>query len=228
MRHMRVLHSRAVVRNQRAEIAMVVPAMLGDQPRYPQPAAPLAAPAGDLLHAHTAPYGCRRGEGSGRCGARSSAPLGAGLREVVLIRVDPRARSPSSRWRNSLSIGKRNRGTVALAGPNSRVASPLKFRLASAGRITVRPLPRDKSMAKLFYVVIMLPLAACGGQPWTVSRSSDHITLRWYGAAWQRLGRPLPLHLRGAGRIRLRQKGAVRAYSLALVSVLWASPLLSP
>ena len=35
-------------------------------------------------------------------------------------------------------------------------------------------------MAKLFYVVIMLPLAACGGQPWTVSRSSDHITLRWW------------------------------------------------
>jgi hypothetical protein len=39
-------------------------------------------------------------------------------------------------------------------------------------------------MTKISYLVIgaiLLPsLAACGGQPWTVSQSSDHITLRWW------------------------------------------------
>lgn len=38
-------------------------------------------------------------------------------------------------------------------------------------------------MAKLSYLVIgviVLPLAACGGQPWTVSQSPGYITLRWW------------------------------------------------
>jgi hypothetical protein len=39
-------------------------------------------------------------------------------------------------------------------------------------------------MTKISYLVIgaiLLPsLAGCGGQPWTVSQSSDHITLRWW------------------------------------------------
>jgi len=38
-------------------------------------------------------------------------------------------------------------------------------------------------MTKLSYLVIgviTLPLAACGGQPWTVSQSRDYITLRWW------------------------------------------------
>jgi hypothetical protein len=38
-------------------------------------------------------------------------------------------------------------------------------------------------MAKLSYLVIgviVLPLAACGGQTLTLSQSPDHITLRWW------------------------------------------------
>jgi hypothetical protein len=39
-------------------------------------------------------------------------------------------------------------------------------------------------MSKLPYVVIavivLMSLAACGGQPWTMSRSPDQITLRWW------------------------------------------------
>ena len=29
-------------------------------------------------------------------------------------------------------------------------------------------------------VVVLASLAACTGEPWTVMRSSDHITLRWW------------------------------------------------
>lgn len=49
---MRVLHARAVMCNQRPQIVMVIPAMLGDQPRSPQPTALLATPTGDLEHPH--------------------------------------------------------------------------------------------------------------------------------------------------------------------------------
>ncbi|HTW50788.1 MAG TPA: hypothetical protein VME45_02705 [Stellaceae bacterium] len=39
-------------------------------------------------------------------------------------------------------------------------------------------------MSKLTYLVIAiiapLTLAACSGEPWTLSQSSDQITMRWY------------------------------------------------
>jgi len=39
-RHVRVLQAWTVMRDQCQQIAMVIAPMLGDQPRYPQPAAP--------------------------------------------------------------------------------------------------------------------------------------------------------------------------------------------
>lgn len=39
-------------------------------------------------------------------------------------------------------------------------------------------------MSKLFHlaiaVIALSSLAACSGEPWTLSRSSDQITMRWY------------------------------------------------
>jgi hypothetical protein len=29
-------------------------------------------------------------------------------------------------------------------------------------------------------VIVLLSLTACSGEPWTLARSSDHITLRWW------------------------------------------------